>query len=510
MTTDALRAVAAEYDVPEWETPVALDAGTVPPFPVDALGPLAEYVGAVAEALQVPAALPAGLALSVVASTVARKCRVFVRGKYSEPVNIYTLTVLESGNRKTSTVETVTAPLFAYEADALARAEPEIATAESQRRIREAERTNLERDAARLTASREERDHARRAALVLARELAETDPPVRPRLVVKDVTPEQVANLLAEQGGVLACFSGESELFGPMMGRYAKDGQANLDVYLSAHSGDPIRVDRRGAKPVTVDRPALTIGLSIQPAALQSLTRDKATRGRGLLGRFLYALPRSPLGYRNTEPTPIPDSIEARWDTLVRRLCAIPRPAVEHVITLSPDAYRLWHDAENEVEQELCPGGLLAGMTDWSGKLCGATARLAGVLHAADCGLRQREPWSEPIAAATMGAAVRLGEYYTAHALAAFGLMGADPALAGAGTLLDWITRTGRTTVTKRDAHAAHRAGFRRAEELNAPLSELVERGYLRPLTDVSQNGRPGRKSERYEVNPAVFGDVRE
>jgi hypothetical protein len=506
---EQVEASVAPAQADEWETPVPLDAGTVPRFPVDALGPLAEYVGAVAEAIQVPADLPAGLALAVVASTIARKVRVLVRPGYDQPVNLYTLTLLESGNRKSSAVEMVTAPLFAYQADALARAEPEIAAAESRRRIRETERGSLERDAAKLTASTQERDRAQRAALVLARELAEMDTPVRPRLLVKDVTPEEVGNLLAEQGGVLACFSAESEIFGPMMGRYAKDGKANLDVYLNAHSGDPHLVDRRHshAKPITVMRPALTLGLSIQPAALDSLTRESATEDRGLRARFLYAMPESPLGYRNTEPTPVSDALVAQWADLVRWLCSISQPTNEHVLTLSPDAYRLWHDLENRVEREMRSGGRLAGMTKWASKVCGATARLAAVLHAAGSGFRHREPWSASIEADEMEGAITLADYYTHHALAAFNLMGMDPALAGARTLLDWIKRTGSLTFTKRDAHAAHRATFQLAEQLNAPLAQLEARYWIRPL-DAPR--KPGRRSERYDVNPCLFGDARE
>lgn len=496
-------------DAGEWEAPIPLDTGSVPPFPVEALGPLAEYVGAVAEALQVPPDLPGGLALSVIAAALARKCRVEARRKYSEPLNIYTLTLLESGNRKTATVEAVTAPLVAVEADLLARAEPEIAAVESQRRIREGERSNLERDAARLTADSTERERSRRAALSLARELAETDAPVRPRLLVNDVTPEQLGYLLAEQGGVLACFSAEAEIFGPMMGRYAKDGQPNLDVYLKGHSGDDHRVDRGTRKPVTVRRPALTLGVSVQPAALESLTRDPTVRGRGLLGRFLYTRPTSLLGYRNTEPQPVPDIVEAQWANLVRWLCALPRPPVEYVLTLSPEAYRVHQAFDEEVEKALRPGEPFHTMQDWAGKLPGATLRLSAILHAAEAGLAGREPWATPIGEPIMAAAVRLGRFYAAHAAAVFELMGTDPVVAGAQRLLAWIKRRGAETFTKRDAHYAHRAAFPRAADLDAPLRLLVERYWIRPL-DPSGNGKPGRKSERYVVHPAGLGDARE
>jgi hypothetical protein len=42
-----------------------------------------------------------------------------------------------------------------------------------------------------------------------------------------------------------------------------------------------------------VQRPCLTIGLTVQPEILQGLAGRPGFRGRGLLARFLYSLPAS-------------------------------------------------------------------------------------------------------------------------------------------------------------------------------------------------------------------------
>ena len=66
-----------------------------------------------------------------------------------------------------------------------------------------------------------------------------------PRLLASgDVTPEKLVGLLAEQGGRIALMSPEGEAFGLMAGLYGN--APNFEVFLKAHSGDTIRVDRVG------------------------------------------------------------------------------------------------------------------------------------------------------------------------------------------------------------------------------------------------------------------------
>src|SRR5262249_23330320 len=91
-------------------------------------------------------------------------------------------------------------------------------------------------------------------------------PPV-PRLVADDVTPEAAASLLAEPKGRLAIISAEGGIFDIIAGRY-NGNVPNLDLWLKGHSGDMIRVDRKGRAPEYVPRPAMTLGLMIQPEVL--------------------------------------------------------------------------------------------------------------------------------------------------------------------------------------------------------------------------------------------------
>ena len=138
-----------------------------------------------------------------------------------------------------------------------------------------------------------------------------------PRSFTADVTPEQLASMLHDNGGRMAVLSAEGGVFDLMAGRYSA-GVPNLDVYLAGHAGDPIRVDRRGRSAEAVDRPALTIGVAIQPCVLARIGRLRDLAGRGLLDRFLYALPAGTVGYRQTRTEPMPKAVSQRYDTSLR------------------------------------------------------------------------------------------------------------------------------------------------------------------------------------------------
>ena len=105
---------------------------------------------------------------------------------------------------------------------------------------------------------------------------------------------EMTAEIISSEGGV----------FDAMTGRY--DRANNFDVYLKAHCGDFISIDRIGRKSNHVESPRLTMALAVQPDVIQGLMGNATLRGRGLCGRFLYAVCRSKVGRRKVSPPPHP------------------------------------------------------------------------------------------------------------------------------------------------------------------------------------------------------------
>jgi hypothetical protein len=99
-----------------------------------------------------------------------------------------------------------------------------------------------------------------------------------------------------------------------------------------------------------------------------------------------------------------------------------------------------------------------------------------------------------------------IGDYYAAHALAAFDDMGADQHTRNARHVLAWIERTATTAFTKRELfRAVSSSAFKAMADLDAPLGVLEAHGYLRPLEPPAPKRAGGRPpSPSYLVHPDV------
>src|SRR5712671_5899344 len=96
------------------------------------------------------------------------------------------------------------------------------------------------------------------------------------------------------------------------------------DVYLKGHAGETLRVDRVGRAPEFVKTPALTVGLAVQPEVICGLAEKPGFRGRGLLGRFFYAMPVSLLGRRDIDAPPVSEEVRKGYHTNITALLNLP------------------------------------------------------------------------------------------------------------------------------------------------------------------------------------------
>jgi hypothetical protein len=308
--------------------------------------------------------------------------------------------------------------------------------------------------------------------------------------------------------------SAEGDVFDVMAGRYSNNGRSNFAVYLKGHAGDALRVDRVGRPAEFVEAPALTVGLAVQPEVIRGLAEKPGFRGRGLLARFLYALPPSLLGHRDTNPPPVPDPVLTEYRQKLLTLMNTPFGEDDgglpcpHPLTLDVAAQEGFQSFEAWVEPRLAEFGELGRMTDWGGKVAGAVARIAGLLHMADH-VGTGAAWDVSIPAATIERAIRVARYLIPHAIAAFAEMGADEIVEKAKAISRWIAHERLESFTKRDAHQSTRSTFKRAADVDAPLAVLVERGFIRKREEsaTAAAGRPA--SPVYIVNPRWLLDCR-
>jgi len=499
---DHLRPFTPEVKAPsDWDPPTPLGRETRPPvFPAHRLPPyINDYCVGVADMLQTPVDLPCMLALSVLGAIAGGRCVVEVRPEWREPLNLYTTTAMDPGERKTPVFMRMVRPLEEAEAGEVAAIRADVADARARKSRAQAQADKADQDAAR--ASEEAATEAVHFAAQMRLMADEIVVPPFPRLLAEDATPESLASLLHEQGGRLAMFSDEGEVFNMMAGRYSSAGP-NLGVYLKAHVGSPIRVDRKGRDPEIIERPALTLGLTIQPAMLAAISGIHGARGRGLLGRILWSVPRSRVGTRQVETPPVPEPLTERYLREMRVLYDSLKDWTDPVVLVfSPDANRAVLAYERAVEMRLAPGGDLSAISDWGAKLVGHVVRIAGLLHLATHG---RDGFANPVSADIMGDAIAIGDYLAAHALVAFDVMSMEPVLVDARAVIDWLAGRDAPEVSRRDIFCQFQSRFRTVAALEPVIDLLIEHGYLQKCRQERPRG-PGRpQGPRYMVNPST------
>lgn len=481
--------------------PVSLDIQSPPQMPEEIFtGWFGSMVGAVSRATETPIELPALLGLSVLASACQRKFVVELEQNYQEPLNVWTVVALEPGNRKTAVLQAVTKPLMEWERKATEQVSGEIVKKEAERKNQEAQINSLRSQYAKAKAT--EAEDLGKEIVHLETTLPEI--PSIPRLWAQDITPEKLGQLMADNDEKMSVLSDEGGIFDILAGRYS-GGIPNLDLFLQSHAGASVRVDRGSRKSVYMHAPALTMGLSPQPEVLRSLTGKPGFRGRGLLARFLYALPESRLGFRLLNCDPVSNGIAGDYNRGIRTLLDIKPPVntygeIEpYILRLDTSAYEAWKDFQKEVEKDMREGEIFEHVKDWAGKLPGVVGRLAGLLHCAE----HSNPWTIEISHETLERTLNLSAFLSRHALAAFDLMGADHDLDAARKVWHWIERNHRTTFSARDCFEAVKGTYKRMAEIIPAFDVLMERNHIFELQEQKVVGRPSR---RFIVNPIITG----
>ena len=502
-----------------WEEPIPFDTIDTPNFPVESLpGPLSAFVECLAESTQTPEEMAGILSLGVLATAFQSKYEVEVTPDWREPLCLYPVAVAPPGERKSAVISALTKPIYEYEAE---RRQAEAVEIEQNRTERNLLEKALQAAQARATKGKKaDLEVGREEALALSAELAQFQDKHPFRLLADDTTPEKLVDIMDTQNGCITVSSAEGGIFDSMAGRYDKganfdvylkghvgdgifdsmagryDKGANFDVYLKGHVGDPITVDRVGRRQNRIDAPRLTMILTIQPEVLGGLMSNATMRGRGLCGRFLYAMCKSKVGQRAVSPPPVPDTVKADYRSFVRRILADPGAGT---IRLSPEADGIRKQYQEHIEAKL--GNEWEFMRDWGCKLVGAMVRIAALMHAAQV---QGDPAEITISSEVMASAVSIAEFLGEHATAAYQIMGADESQSAARYILKRLSMASTTRITRSELTRLCRGRFNRSDDMDPALKVLEERGYIREVeSDVGYNNRT---KTAYLINPAIAG----
>lgn len=482
-----------EYNNPaeiKWDTPIPFEKPTLPTFPVDALPKIIrDYVIAVAETTQTPVDMAATASLAIMSLCMQGRYRIDGKADWNEPVNLYTLIIAEPSERKSAIISFMTRPVNEYELNYNNTNAGRFEASRMRKSALESKKKTIETQYAKGKASETDLTE-------IAEKVANFKEEKPKKLYVDDITTEKLTSILSDSDGKTAIISTEGGIFDVLAGMYNKS--VNIDVFLKGYSGDTIRVDRIGRPSELIQKPALTILLSVQPSVLSQLISNSTFEGKGLTKRFLYTLPKSLIGKRKFHTSPIPPEVSRLYDMKIKDVLNEEENLIDNqIVRLSSEASTLFEAFHDENEKIM---GENTEIKTWRGKLVGNVLRISALL--ARFNKDQFNPFFDitpplVVSKEDMANAILIGRYYIEHAKASYSLMGIDPINKQAEYVLANIKKNGFYEFTKRDILRASRS-FKTVESLTPVLNRLVEYGYI-------QVKQTNKKTESYLSNPIIF-----
>ena len=482
----------------QWEPPIPFATLATPDFPINCLpDPVAKFVEALAESTQTPPEMAGVLSLGILATAFQSRYEVEITPDWREPLCLYSVAVASPGERKTSVIGALTKPVYDYEYARRELEKEEVAQNQQKKRILESAIKNAEKNAAIDKAKRDkpiedwdsvinkDYDWHSEKLKKLREEMLIFQDKHPYRLLVDDVTPEKIVDIMDMQNGCITVASAEGGIFDSLKGRYDKN--ASFDIYLKGHAGDPVSVDRISRKTNYIKQPRITMMLAVQPDVLKGLMGNATLKGRGLCGRFLYVICNSKMGRRNVNPNTILQHTKENYHSFIKRILS---GRDTGTIYLSEEAHRAKLDYMAKVESRLGLGGEWEFIKDWGGKVVGVMLRIAALIHAAES---KENPDKKPINAETIERAVKIAEALGVHAMAAYQTMGADEGQEDAKYLWRRIEDAGQAEISKRDLFDICKGKFKKVEAMDPALKTLIEMGYIR-AEDIKTGGRPTNK----------------
>jgi hypothetical protein len=481
-----------------WENPILFSECETPEIPAYLLPQIFDdFATALAVATETPEALSVMTILGVISTVISKHFFICPKDGWLEPINIYTAIALPPANNKSLVLNNCLKPLLDWEKEQKALLEIAIKRKNSELKTQDKIIENLRTKAAKQTDPIEQQ---LLIAKITQMEMALAPIPTPPVLFTNDATPESLAALVHQQNGRLAIFSDEGGIVETLSGLYTK-GNANIDILLKGIDGGDVRVQRKD-RSFSIN-PYLTIVLTIQPGVLQGMGEKRVFLGNGALERFLYVLPKSKLGYRTHDKPSIPSIIqESYYNKILSLLNSFCLPEQnQHVqpyhLKLEPLAYQAWRDFQSNIESQLRPDGKLSLCQGWGGKICGFSLRIAGLLHVAEYA-----PTNLIISKTTMQNALQIASLLTDHALATFGMMGADQVTQDAKQIFYWIKARDVLSFTQSELVLAMRnKTLGKAERLNKAIHVLRERNIISSPIKLSTR----KPTTMYRVNPMVI-----
>jgi hypothetical protein len=445
----------------------------IPDFPVECLPPILEkQARAIAAVRRVPLGMPAPMILATASASIGRGLRVrnCIPG-FITPANLFVLICKTSGSGGSVSFRDATAPFVGIQKTLRREFEEKGKPRLDAEHLDISEQINDAKQGLKKATGLDREEIVNRIA-ECNEKLADIEKRRSGNLLfVTDVTPEKLAEMLADNGETLAHFDSDAAAaLGIILGtRYSNGKHAYDSMWLKCYTGEPFAIFRKNAEPVHLDAPCLAALFVTTPDQVQELYRTPHLTAGGLLPRFLACDP---------DARPMPIDV-AQSDT-PRTLATDAAQPYEAAIFATVNRYRLSANEEPD-EIEVTPEARRICIEDWNRFCAGVKVgvdmpfearhtenliRIAVVLHAfRHCEIKQSGAGTyhavmrgheHSIDAETMGNALRVRDWFNQHedALRAPERVAADDS---AWEKAEALMRSMPAGITARDLYTGHR-----------------------------------------------------
>jgi putative DNA primase/helicase len=342
---------------------------------------------------------------------------------------------------------------------------------------------------------------------LIALEQAKPDEVVIPRLFYEDVNNPALASELAVDWPSASLWSDEGGLIIGGHGMSDDMAMGLIGLLNRLWDGNPFDRDRKTTGRVRIRGRRFAVSLMLQPIVMQCLLTlaDGASRGMGLVARFLVTWPASTIGTRMYQRGGDMPAI-VRLSKRLQELLDMPLPLdpgnpaamllTPPVLRFTAWAQRIWEGFHNDVEAELGGKGEYADVADIGAKIAENAARLAGVFHVVEFG-----PAGE-ISAKTLYRAIRVVSWHLYEARRVLTAFDKPESVSDAELVFEWLLRRpvkgSPVLVDPRHILQFGPSAVRDVKRRDAVIETFLAHNILLPAPRAAL----GRGAKRYILNP--------
>ena len=318
-------------------------------------------------------------------------------------------------------------------------------------------------------------------------------------LRVETATHRGLLNVMSDNNGCVFITSAD----GGILETVGRTRGNELDLTLKGFDGDEVKYNTATCGNVIIPSASMVVLALAQVDYAKEFYTKPLLKMRGLSSRFLPSFPGSRDHFELDSPT-VPEDVKLKAHTRLAELISLRAYDDPDVLTFTPEAKQVISDFFYRIQED---DRDVAEMLEMDFRRAyGHVSKIAGVLHCMEYGT---VAGFHEISEETAENAVRIMDYFFAHARFAFNSAQREAAINDANYLLRRLeeiadeSESASGALSKRDFLQRCRGYFRQKADSEPAFAELEECGYIR-LRTVAPSGA-GRPSTIIDLNPVYF-----